>query len=287
MPTSLLVSDLDGTLLNSKKSVTPHTAQVLNRFVAAGGLFSIATARMAYGCDRLLAEVDLRLPAVVMNGAALYSFDTRTYTEVQPLPVAAATAVAEAVNQVGAGAFVYAVDSGQMLLGYSRESDLEWTQYNSVRAQEALPPLALLGSDKWDRLGETIYLAVVGTQSQLADVAAAVAGTPGLSAHPYRNIYTDTDCLEFSSTSAGKEAAVGRLQRLVGADRLVVFGDNHNDLAMMEMADHSLAPRESMPEALAIANEVIGSNDEDGVVGAIEQHWAEWLPGDTQGQPNQ
>lgn len=287
MPTSLLVSDLDGTLLNSKKSVTPHTAQVLNRFVAAGGLFSIATARMAYGCDRLLAEVDLRLPAVVMNGAALYSFDTRTYTEVQPLPVAAATAVAEAVNQVGAGAFVYAVDSGQMLLGYSRESDLEWTQYNSVRAQEALPPLALLGSDKWDRLGETIYLAVVGTQSQLADVAAAVAGTPGLSAHPYRNIYTDTDCLEFSSTSAGKEAAVDRLQRLVGADRLVVFGDNHNDLAMMEMADHSLAPRESMPEALAIANEVIGSNDEDGVVTAIEQHWAEWLPGDTQGQPNQ
>lgn len=282
MPTSLLVSDLDGTLLTSAKSVTPRTAQVLNRFVSAGGLFTVATARMAYGCDRLLAPIDLRLPAVVMNGAALYSFQSRSYAEVQPLPTTAAAAVGEAVARAGAGAFVYAVDSGQMRLGYSRPEDLEWTQYNSARAREALPPFTLLGPENWARLGETVYLAVVGTDQQLAAVAAAVAGTPGLSAHPYRNVYTGTDCLEFSSADAGKEAAVRRLQRLVGADRLVVFGDNHNDLAMMAMADHSLAPRESVPEAIAVADEVIAGNDEDGVAGAVEQHWAEWLAGSLQ-----
>jgi len=122
-----------------------------------------------------------------------------------------------------------------------------------------------------------VYLAVVGSDQQLAAVADAVAGTPGLAAHPYRNVYTDSDCLEFSSASAGKEAAVRRLHNLVGADRLVVFGDNHNDVGMMRLADHSLAPRNSVPEALAVAGEVIGGNDEDGVAGAVERHWAEWL----------
>ncbi len=279
MSTALLVSDLDGTLLNSSKSVTPRTAEVLNRFIAAGGLFSVATARMAYGCDRLLAPLELRLPGVVMNGAALYSFDTATYAEVQPLPAAAAAAVGEAAAKAGAGAFVYAVDGGRMRLGHARTEDLEWTQYNSRRAQEALPPFTLVGFENWERLGELVYLAVVGSDLQLAAVREAVAGTPGLSAHPYRNIYTDTDCLEFSSTTAGKEAAVRRLQALVGAERLVVFGDNHNDVGMMAMADHSLAPRDSVPEALAVAHEVIGGNDEDGVAGAVEQHWRDWLAG--------
>lgn len=278
MSPALLVSDLDGTLLNSAKSVTPRTAEVLNRFIAAGGLFSVATARMAYGCDQLLAPVHLRLPGVVMNGAALYSFDTATYAQVQPMPADAAAAVGEAVARAGAGAFVYAVDEGRMRLGHAREEDLAWTQYNSRRAQEALPAFRLLGFENWERLGDLVYLAVVGTDAQLAAVREAVAGAPRLSAHPYRNVYTGTDCLEFSSVTAGKEAAVRRLQELVGAQRLVVFGDNHNDLGMMAMADHSLAPRDSVPEAIAAAREVIGGNDEDGVAGAVERHWLEWVP---------
>lgn len=279
MKRPLLISDLDGTLLNSAKAVSERTANVLNRFIADGGLFSIATARAAYGCDRLLAGLALELPGVVMNGAALYSFANRSYEQVQALSAEAAAAVAEAARAVGAGAFVYAVDNGRLKLGHARADDLAWTQYNSERARQTLPPFALLGPDKWDRLGEIIYLAIVGSDEQLSLAATLVRGVPDLVAHPYRNVYTETDCLEFASPTAGKEEAVLRLRKLAGADGLVVFGDNHNDIAMMRIADRSLAPANSVPEALAAADDVIGSNDADGVATAIEQHAAAWTAG--------
>ena len=278
MKRPLLVSDLDGTLLNSAKAVSERTASTINRFVAEGGLFTIATARMAYGCDRLVAGLDLRVPGVVMNGAALYSFAERAYQQIQPLPAAAAAVVAEAVARADTGAFVYAVADGELRLGHVREIDLEWTQYNSERARQSLLPFSLLGLHDWDSLGEIVYVAVVGSDLQLAQVAAATRGVRGLAAHPYRNVYTERDCLEFSSSEAGKEAAVLRLRELAGADGLVVFGDTHNDLGMMQLADLSLAPSNSVPAALAVADEVIGSNDADGVAGALELHWREWLP---------
>ncbi len=273
----LLISDLDGTLLNSAKELTPRTVAVLNGFIADGGLFSVATARTAYGCDRLVQGLHLRQPGAVMTGAALYSFADRAYVQVESLPAEAAGAIAEAVSAAGAGAFVYSVRDGALRLGHARAEDLAWTQYNSRRASEELPPLTLLGFDDWARLGEIVYLAIVGTDQQLADVALATGGIPGLQLHPYRNVYTESDCLEISSDQAGKELAVQRLRDLVGADGLVVFGDNHNDIGMMRIADLAFAPANGLAEALEVADEVIGSNDDDGVAGAVERYRESWL----------
>ena len=274
----LLVSDLDGTLLNSAKVITPRTAAALNDFIADGGLFSVATARTAYGCDQLLKDLRLRDPGVVMNGAALYSFADRAYLHVAALASAVVESVAEAVRIAGAGAFVFAVRDGVLRLGHARPEDLAWTQYNSRRASEALPPIALLGFENWLGLGEIVYLAIVGDDEQLAAVARATADVPGLKLHPYRNVYTDRDCLEVSSDQAGKEAAVQRIKAMVGADGLIVFGDNHNDVGMMRIADLAFAPANGLPEAIAEADEVIGSNDDDGVAVTVQRFASTWLP---------
>ena len=278
MQRPLLVSDLDGTLLNSAKLITPLTIGVLNDFIADGGLFSVATARTAYGCDQLLQGLRLREPGVVMNGAALYSFADRAYLHVAALPSVAIETVAEIVRAAGAGAFIFAVRDGVLRLGHARAEDLEWTQYNSRRASEALAPIVHLGFDNWLRLGEVIYLAIAGDDHQLAAVARALAGIPHLKLHPYRNVDTNRDCLEISSDQAGKEAAVQRIKEMVGADGLIVFGDNHNDVGMMRIANLAFAPASGLPEAIAEADEVIGTNDDDGVAEAVQHHGAAWLP---------
>lgn len=81
----------------------------------------------------------------------------------------------------------------------------------------------------------------------------------------------------FSSADGGKEAAVLRLKDRVGADSLIVFGDNHNDIGMMRLADLSFAPAGSAPQALEVADEVIPSNDDDGVAETIEQNLQRWI----------
>ena len=43
--TTLYVSDMDGTLLNSQSVISPATAAILSRVISAGALFTVATAR--------------------------------------------------------------------------------------------------------------------------------------------------------------------------------------------------------------------------------------------------
>ena len=57
----------------------------------------------------------------------------------------------------------------------------------------------------------------------------------------------------------------------MGARRIVVFGDNRNDIAMMQAADHSVAVGNAFPEVKAAASEVIGVNTADSVARWIEQ----------------
>ena len=52
---------------------------------------------------------------------------------------------------------------------------------------------------------------------------------------------------------------------------MVVFGDNRNDIAMMQAADYSVAMGNAFPEVKEAASEVIGPNTDDSVARWIEQ----------------
>jgi len=262
---TLVVSDLDGTLLDSHKRLTVRSAGILNEFIAGGGAFTVATARFPPGCADRIAGLDLRLPAVVMNGAATYSFAGRRFERVHPIPEAAVARVERAVAARGAGAFVYALDGRTLAVGCSRGDDLEWTQYNSAASRAEYGEPRRLGPDGWTRAGAVVYIAVVGDDAQLAEVLGDIDGISGVRPIPYRNVYTGRDCLELAAEGTGKAEAVRELASDLGADALVVFGDNLNDVDMMRLADLSFAPANAAPEALAVADEVIPSNDEDGV----------------------
>ena len=68
--------------------------------------------------------------------------------------------------------------------------------------------------------------------------------------------------------AAEKGAAVPALLEAcdaVGAD-VIACGDHLNDLGLFAAATHSIAPANAHPTVLESATEVVGSNDEDGVV---------------------
>jgi hydroxymethylpyrimidine pyrophosphatase-like HAD family hydrolase len=270
MRNPLLVSSLDGALLTSQKHVTERTAGIINRFVASGGLFSVATARMPYGCRARLRSIDLRIPAVVMNGAALYSFGESRYEGIYAIDPGAVEQIQGVLYDVGAGAFVYAVIDGVLNIGYTTEADLRWWQYNSATAVSEHGPFVRLGPRNWSRLGEIVYVAVVGGPPYLARAHEAIASVHGVRAFPYRNVYTETDCLELASQWAGKENALVQLMGKVPADGLVAFGDNYNDVGMMELAQLSYAPRNAVEPVRELADEVIPDHDRDGVASTIE-----------------
>ena len=54
-------------------------------------------------------------------------------------------------------------------------------------------------------------------------------------------------------------------------DQVMAFGDNLNDLHMMEVVGHPIAPENARPEILALAKEVIGSHADQSVINYMEK----------------
>lgn len=75
----IFMSDLDGTLLTDEKKILPKDKAAIERFRKGGGLFTAATGRGVAMAQRVLEQLDLDIPAVLFNGAAVYDFGKKEY----------------------------------------------------------------------------------------------------------------------------------------------------------------------------------------------------------------
>ena len=61
---TLFVSDLDGTLMRSDKTLSDKTVQTLNRLIENGVLFTYATARSIQSAMEITGKLKLKLPVI-------------------------------------------------------------------------------------------------------------------------------------------------------------------------------------------------------------------------------
>ena len=272
---TLYLSDLDGTLLNTKKRITPKTAELLNACVEKGLQFSVATARMPYGCDYRLSELKINTPGILTNGVFLYDFTQKRYIDVEAMEQKAALAALDCFAGHDTGCFLYLFSQDAISLYYNRPELTEQTQYYSERALQSCPTvechpnLSELVKDG----GNAVYLAATGAQEALAPIDEAIRKIPGLETAFYLNIYNGLYCLEVFSSKATKKNALQKLKARYGFDEVVVFGDNLNDLSMIEIADRSYAPANALEVVKEQVTAVLEDCDHDGVARFLAQEF--------------
>ena len=79
--------------------------------------------------------------------------------------------------------------------------------------------------------------------------------------------------VELTPPGADKGAAVARFAATlgIGAEHVIAFGDNQNDLSLLEWAGHSVAMGNALDMVKAVADEVTGTNLEFGVAQVINR----------------
>jgi Cof subfamily protein (haloacid dehalogenase superfamily) len=84
-------------------------------------------------------------------------------------------------------------------------------------------------------------------------------------------VSSQKDALDIMPIGSTKGDALGFLSNYLKVDRqdVFAFGDNFNDLSMLEFSGYSIVPDNGVPEAKAVANYVTSSNNEDGVAKAV------------------
>lgn len=76
---TIVFSDLDGTLFNSRGVVSAQNRAAIAAYIAAGGRFAVSTGREPKNALRFLGDLPQNAPAVVLNGAAVYDFAAAAY----------------------------------------------------------------------------------------------------------------------------------------------------------------------------------------------------------------
>ena len=267
---TLYVSDLDGTLLQPDSRLSDRTVGMLNRAIAEGKMFTIATARTPATVAAILDGVDMRLPAVVMTGAALWNPATGHYSRREYLDSEAVKRLLGIYKDTDTSSFVFTLN-GDMIDIYHVGGALNELQQQFMDERSHSPYKRFhVTADGGDVLPPDLSKVIL-LYSMLPDAKAAstyelTKRIKRLRAQYYHDIFgPEIGILEAFSETATKAGAVKALADQAGAGRIVCFGDNINDLSMMEVADVAVAVGNALPEVKEAADIVIGPNTDDSV----------------------
>lgn len=264
MKTTLYLSDLDGTLLDREACLPLRDAEKINRLTAEGVRISFATARTVRSVAAILSAVDFSLPGcapvALMNGTMIRDMRAGRYLAVEKIPREAALPILSALDEAGAEPFVYTVDAENPVRGdplvtsYRRLANEAMRRFRDERIEKYGKPFLRFTSPE-DLPGEIVYFCVLGGEARIRAASAAVGAVAGIRQTFYADAYQpDVWYLEIFPETASKKRAVEFLREAVGADRVVAFGDNRNDLPMFEAADTAVAVSSAQPEVLAAAD---------------------------------
>lgn len=255
----LLLTDLDGTMLDDNKQIGEKTKEAVAWFTAEGGKFSAATGRLHRFFRPLEQGVPLNCPAVVSNGGYLYDYTTGEHFRMH-----AVSRDAELVVDSMLAAFPEAcAEINSFATTYVRGwNDISARHISIMKLDPIHINCAAEAVEDWCKV-----LFTVPVSSAEAFAACAREKFPG-----YYYTFSTPEYFELMPPGVNKGSAALELCDHLGISRehLYCAGDHLNDLDMLKVAACGYVPENARPEALAIAGHVLPDNNHDTIAALIE-----------------
>jgi Cof subfamily protein (haloacid dehalogenase superfamily) len=251
----LVATDLDGTLLRSDGTTSQRTREVLARVPH----LVVVTGRPPRWMHMVAEQVGRHGEAIVANGGGLLDLESLELIATFPLQPKDSELIVERVTAVVPDAVV----AGETGAEFRRERHYRSTYGDS-------PDTVILPrAEVYDvPLIKLLVRSAAHDADGLLDVAAAAIGDLATCTHSSRD-----GLLEISAAGVTKATALQELCARfdVAAEDVVAFGDMPNDAPMLRWVGRGFAVAGAHPIARAAADEVVGSNDADGVAEVLER----------------
>ncbi len=259
-PPRLVGCDLDGTLVRTDGSIAARSVAAVARAEDAGVPFVIVTGRPPRWLRDVADALGHHGLAVCANGALVYDLHTEQVVRSQLLDVDILREVTDALRADLPGA-AFAVEYGD---SFRHERDYE-PRWDADLANITIVEESVLLERPAAKL--LVRHATLGPDELLKTARATVGARATLT-------HSSTDgLLEISASGVTKASGLAALAADRGIDvgDVIAFGDMPNDLPMMSWAGRSYAVANAHPEVLAMADEVVESNDDHGVARTLER----------------
>jgi Cof subfamily protein (haloacid dehalogenase superfamily) len=260
--TSLVISDVDGTLVTPDKEITPASARAVQRLKEKGIAFTVVSSRPPAGLRMLVEPLSLRLPMGAYSGGAIVD-PNLTVIEEHFIPEQEARRSAAMLAECGADAWLYTAkgwlvrDPGDHYIPKERRT----IQAEPIVVPDFGPHLdrafKIVGSSQdFERLAqcETAIRAAIGGRAQV--------------------IRSQSYYLDITPPGLDKGTFLDAMSRRLSVPpaAIAVLGDMANDLAMFRKAGMSVAMGNASDDVKACATHATAANTDDGFAKAIEEY---------------
>ena len=272
----LVVSDIDGTLLDERGMLSSETRRVVAEVVKAGITFVLATSRRWTGTLPVAQALDLCSPLIIYDGMQTRQFPSGCIIAEEQLDsgIAGQAALIMAKQRLQPILQYSDFQSERLVVGLLPDGEASHANHaahylsnNMHQVQEVplddvarsqLRPLRVVAFGPYDRL-----LAVADDMAPLHC---------GLQILP-NGSYGAAELTVFAPNGS-KGAAIQTIGRQLGITPEEVFaiGDGPNDVSLLSAAGFGVAMANGAEETKAVARAVAPSNRQDGVAVAIRRY---------------
>ncbi|MED3661811.1 Cof-type HAD-IIB family hydrolase [Ureibacillus sp. FSL K6-8385] len=258
MKQHLIVLDLDGTLLTDQHTISPKTKQTLMKAKEAGHQIMIATGRPFRASNIYYQELGLTTPIVNFNGAYIHHPRNPSWQAIHsPIDMKVVHDVIDSVDkyqyenliaEVIDDVYIHVEDKSMMDI--FRMGNPKVTIGNLRGNLSENPTSLLIHADEQN---------VPLVRKHLQEVHAELI--------EHRRWGAPFNIVEVVRKGLNKAVGVSLVAKYLGIprERIIAFGDEDNDLEMIDYAGIGVAMGNGISKLKSIADEVTGTNNEDGI----------------------
>lgn len=270
---TLYISDMDGTLLQSDGTLSEYTKEKLNEFYENGIPFSVATARSMVSAMPILEGVHFAAPIVLMNGVFVYDTETKRAVKYHEIPHSALQKILDCFYEKSLHPFMFLYSDDYKL-------SIKYTEFDNEGMKEFYDARVALLDGRFTQTDDLtniengqhpVYVNYYALPEFLDGIVEKLKEIYEIDFAYYKDSYSDDWLIEIYSHAASKAIGAKEVAEIVGAEEIVAFGDNLNDIIMLKGADRAVVVENAVSEVKEIADVIIGTNNEDSVVNFIAE----------------
>ena len=273
---TLFISDLDGTMFDKTPVLSDECIRHIRTLNEAGVRLTFSTARTYRTVDRILKDVPTPIPVSLMNGAMIRDLNNGQNRVVHRIGREVSEKMKELFLRIGFLPLVYRVKGNEMMTYYTELATDEMKEFVRERREEFNKPFIHVGAEELlspdpEPLGDIMYYCAMTDGDKAGAVYDELSTVEGIIASAYNDNSKDVWYVEAFSPDASKKNAVRCLKKLTGAETVVSFGDNRNDLPMFEVSDLCFSPINAKEEVLSRADGAVDVPGKCGVTRKIAE----------------
>ncbi len=265
MKYKMIVLDLDGTLTNNKKEITPRTKEALMKAQAKGVKIVLASGRPTYGIMPLAEELELK-----KNGGFILAFNGGKIIDCSDCRTIFEQKLDETLVPL---LYHAAKEAGMQILTYQGEG-IAATDKNDKYVQEEARINKMPVEEYDDFLQQLVYpvnkCLIVGDPAPLHQLEIKLKKELEGRMDVYRSADYFLECVPLG---IDKARSLDRLIATLGItkEEVIACGDGYNDLSMINFSGLGVAMSNAADDIKAQADYVTLSNEEDGIAHVVDK----------------